>query len=196
MVVSHPTHASTAQAPAWLTALRATDEWRQAHTARDEHGRVVTPVFPWAETASNAAGPAGRSFLRFVQWLGERYGPRVALADYSRVKFAGYGAAPDTPPSLTTYSELAALVQRRAAWLRTQGLGPWQRLALCLPNSREVLALQYAAWAIGALVTPINMAQRDRARALLQGTAYHRIFVDREPAAFAAELGVDPTQAS
>ena len=65
---------------------------------------MVVPVFPWAETASNAAGPAGRSFLRFVQWLGERYGPRVALADYSRVKFAGYGAAPDTPPSLTTYS--------------------------------------------------------------------------------------------
>ena len=194
MVASHPTHASPAQAPAWLTALRATDEWRQAHTARDEHGRVVVPVFPWAETASNAAGPAGRSFLRFVQWLGERYGPRVALADYSRVKFAGYGAAPDTPPSLTTYSELAALIQRRAAWLRTQGVGPWQRLALCLPNSREVLALQYAAWAIGALVTPINMAQRDRARVLLQGTIYHRIFVDREPAAFAAELGVDPAR--
>ena len=191
MVASHPTHASPAQAPAWLTALRATDEWRQAHTARDEHGRVVVPVFPWAETASNTAGPPARSFLRFVQWLGERYGPRVALADYSRVKFAGYGAAPDTPPSLTTYSELAALIQRRAAWLRTQGVGPWQRLALCLPNSREVLALQYAAWAIGALVTPINMAQRGRARALLQGAAYHRIFVDREPAAFAAELGVD-----
>ena len=186
MAAPHPAHVS----PAWLTALRATDEWRQAHTARDEHGRVVMPVFPWAETASDATGPPGQSFLRFVQWLGERYGPRVALADYSRVKFAGYGAAPDTPPTLTTYSELAALIQRRAAWLRDQGVGPWQRLALCLPNSREVLALQYAAWAIGALVTPINMAQRDRARVLLQGTAYHRIFVDREPAAFATEFGV------
>ena len=38
------------------------------------------------------------------------------------------------------------------------------------------------------------MAQRDRARALLQGTTYHRIFVDREPAAFAAEFGVDPAR--
>ena len=38
---------------------------------------------------------------------------------------------------------------------------------------------------------PLNMAQQDRARALLQSTHYHRIFVDREPVAFAAEFGVE-----
>ena len=182
------------KAPHWLAALRAKNAWRQSHTALDADGQVVTPVFPWVRSTGSEEQPTDLSFLRFVEWLGEQYGSRVALADYSRVKFAGYGANPDAPPDITTYVELTELILRRAAWLQSESLGPWQRIALCLPNSREVLALQYAAWTIGALVIPVNMAQQDRARALLRSADYRRIFVDREPTAFAAEFGVDPAR--
>ena len=186
---AHPRQDRTHAAPAWLEALRTTDEWRLAHTAVDEEGQVVVPHFPWAETAKDAP-----SFIQFVGWLGRQYGRRVALADYSHIKFAGYGADPEAPPVLTTYADLTDMVLRRAAWLLARGIGPWQHIALCLPNSTEVLALQYAAWGIGALVTPINMDQLDRAKRLLGETAYQLVFVDRDPATFAAEHQLDPAR--
>ena len=172
------------RAPAWLNALRATEEWRLAHVALDEDGREAVPEFAWAQ-----AKPP--SFAGFVDWLGATFADRVAIVDYSGVRFSSRGE-PSGPPQLTTYAELVELVRSRAASLLDRGLGPWDHLALCLPNRLEVLALQYAAWSLGVVVSPINPDHRDRVGEILRSADHRLVFVEREPAAFAAAHGLDP----
>ncbi len=145
------------RAPAWLDELRATRDWRLAHTALDSAGHEVKPHFDWAEGKDP-------SFALFVRSLSERFGERIAVADYSGLRFGG-DVAPE--PATVTYARLAALVEERAASLRDKGLGPWDHIALALPNSLEVLVLQYAAWSLGAIVSPINPDQRDRVDEIL-----------------------------
>lgn len=174
------------RAPAWLDELRSTDEWRLAHTALDEDGRPVVPEFDWARGGSP-------SFARFIASLAERFGPRVAIVDYSGARFSAQ-AEPSIAPTRVTYADLASLVQRRAASLHARGIGPWDHLALCLPNCLEVLALQYAAWSLGAIVSPINPDQKDRIDDILHSADQRLVVVERDCAAFASAHRLDPAR--
>ncbi|HUE76152.1 MAG TPA: class I adenylate-forming enzyme family protein, partial [Chloroflexota bacterium] len=170
------------RAPDWLNTLRQTAEWRDAHIARDDSGQVVTPDFLWAE----AKEP---SFARFVTWLGKQYGDRVAIADYSAARIGPRAPAPG--PVTVTYRQLSQMVLARAAWLRDRGVGPWDHVAVCLPNCLEVLALQYAAACVGAIVSPINLDQRDRVGTILHSADHRLVFVGSRPEEFAATHALD-----
>ena len=82
------------RAPAWLDELRATPDWRLAHTALDSAGREVKPHFDWAKGTDP-------SFARFVRSLAERFGERIAVADYSGLRLGG-DAAPE--PATVTFT--------------------------------------------------------------------------------------------
>jgi len=55
-----------------------------------------------------------------------------------------------------TYAELEARCARAAGWLRAQGVGPGDRVALLLANRSAYLELVFAAARIGAIAVPIN----------------------------------------
>ena len=172
------------RAPAWLDELRATPDWRLAHTALDSAGREMKPDFDWAKGAAP-------TFAGFVRSLAERFGERIAVADYSGLRLGGEAAE---DPATVTYARLAGLVEHRAASLAERGLGPWDHIALCLPNSLEVLVLQYAAWSLGAIVSPINPDQKDRVDEILHSADHKLVFVEQDPVTYAAEHQLDPTR--
>ncbi len=172
-------------APTWLTELRLTTDWQAAHTAVDAHGVPVRAVFPWA-------GNRPPSFLAYVRWLGATYGSRIAVADYSHHRFSGQRPVAPVIASMTTYTDLVQGIARRANWLRLRGIGPWDHIAICLPNSVEVLAMQYAAWCLGAIVSPINMDQKDRVGAILASAEHRVVLVDSAPHDVASAYGIAP----
>jgi len=55
-----------------------------------------------------------------------------------------------------TYAELEARCARAAGWLRAQGVGPGDRVALLLANRSAYLELVFAAARVGAIAVPIN----------------------------------------
>ena len=55
-----------------------------------------------------------------------------------------------------TYAELEHSVQQLAGWLRAQGIGEGDRVALMLPNVPSFPVLYYAALRLGAVVVPMN----------------------------------------
>jgi acyl-CoA synthetase (AMP-forming)/AMP-acid ligase II len=70
---------------------------------------------------------------------------------------AGRAALIDGPTGrVLTYAELAASVRRAAAGLVAQGVTQGDTLALCSPNSPELVVAYFAALAAGALVTMVN----------------------------------------
>ena len=183
-----------ASAPAWLTQLRASADWRHAHTALDDGGIPVPVAYPWAPPGIQL------SFDAYLDSLRTRFGDRTAITDYSQVRFSSAGE-PDRPPSVITYGELLAIVARHRQHLLARGTGPWDHVLICLPNRLETLTIQYAAWSLGAVVSPINADQKDRIADILHstddlvesGTTVRRVvFVDVDPSAFAAGYGLDP----
>src|SRR5512140_2701335 len=91
------------RAPVWLDVLRSTPEWRLAHTPLDSAGNEARPVYPWA--FPGPASDEGFSFQAFLRSLDRQFGGRVAIADYSHVRFSAQGE-PDRAPTLHTYREL------------------------------------------------------------------------------------------
>ena len=57
---------------------------------------------------------------------------------------------------VATYSDLMIHVNRLAAWLAQEGIGPSDRVAIYLPNTPEYLSLFYGIWQAGAVAVPIN----------------------------------------
>jgi long-chain acyl-CoA synthetase len=55
-----------------------------------------------------------------------------------------------------TYAELASRARALAAGLQRLGVGPGARVALCLPNSTQLITGFYGIWRAGATVVPIN----------------------------------------
>ena len=55
-----------------------------------------------------------------------------------------------------TYADLEARCARAAGWLRAQGIGPGDRVALLLANRSAYLELVFAAARLGAIAVPIN----------------------------------------
>ena len=56
---------------------------------------------------------------------------------------------------------LLEAVTRAAAALRSAGVGPGDVVALMLPNCAEFVVTLFAAWRLGAAVTPINPSLTD-----------------------------------
>ncbi len=61
----------------------------------------------------------------------------------------------DLPPALT-YGQLDLRVRRAAGWLRAQGVGPGDVVALQLPRCLAFLELHLACLALGAATLPLN----------------------------------------
>ena len=55
-----------------------------------------------------------------------------------------------------SYAEFWALTAHCAEGLRQRGIGPGDRVGLCLPNSPASLFLAYGAWRLGATLVPIS----------------------------------------
>ncbi len=55
-----------------------------------------------------------------------------------------------------TYSELLDEAERLAGALSARGVGPGDRVAVLLPNVREMLAAHYAIPGLGAVIVPVN----------------------------------------
>ncbi|MFK5584718.1 long-chain-fatty-acid--CoA ligase [Serinicoccus sp. LYQ131] len=60
------------------------------------------------------------------------------------------------------YSDLEHSVRRLAGWLRAQGIGAGDRVALMLPNVPSFPVLYYATLRLGAVVVPMNPLFRKR----------------------------------
>ena len=61
-----------------------------------------------------------------------------------------------------TYAELARSVRQLAGWLRDQGVGSGDRVAIMLPNLPSFPVIYYAALRLGAVVVPMNPLFRRR----------------------------------
>ena len=59
-----------------------------------------------------------------------------------------------------TYAELDALVNRTAHALHARGLGAGGRVALCMGNAPELLAVTHAAGKLGAAAVPMSWRWR------------------------------------
>ena len=140
------------------------------------------------------------SFHRYLRSLDDRFGSRVAITDYTHVRFSPTGE-PDRPPALLSYHELIADVERHRQHLLARSIGAWDHVHLCLPNRLETLTLQYAAWSLGAIVSPINPEQRDRIGDILHSadalesrdSAPRRLVcIDGDVSSFASAYRLDP----
>jgi long-chain acyl-CoA synthetase len=74
---------------------------------------------------------------------------------------------PDRPALLfkgatLSYGSLARLTDRFAAALRSLGVKPGDRVALCLPNCPQFIVAEVGAWKVGAIVAPINPTYTER----------------------------------
>ncbi|GAA5159607.1 long-chain-fatty-acid--CoA ligase [Ornithinimicrobium tianjinense] len=74
---------------------------------------------------------------------------------------------PDRPAIIlddlvVTYGDLVASVRQLAGWLRDQGVGPGDRVAIMLPNLPAFPVLYFAALRLGAVVVPMNPLFRRR----------------------------------
>ena len=60
-----------------------------------------------------------------------------------------------------SYGDLAAASERLAATLRSNGVATGDRVALCIPQSPEAIALHLAAYRLGAVTVPISVLLGD-----------------------------------
>jgi long-chain acyl-CoA synthetase len=60
-----------------------------------------------------------------------------------------------------TYSQLASRARALAASLQDLGIGRGTRVAVCLPNSPELIISFYGTWLSGATVVPLNPAVKE-----------------------------------
>jgi long-chain acyl-CoA synthetase len=61
-----------------------------------------------------------------------------------------------------TYAELFARARSLAVGLQRLGVGRGERVAVCLPNSPELITTFYGAWLAGAVVVPLNPMAKER----------------------------------
>ncbi|WP_234018880.1 MULTISPECIES: AMP-binding protein [unclassified Streptomyces] len=75
-------------------------------------------------------------------------------------------AHPDSPAvrdrhGAWDYTALDRAAHRAASWLRAQGVGPGDRVAVRLGNVREFVALLFGTLRAGAVLVPVNPAMKD-----------------------------------
>jgi hypothetical protein len=67
-------------------------------------------------------------------------------------------------------ANFAADVRRVSAWLAEGGVGPGDVVAVALPNCVELITTMFAAWRLGAALTPLNPRSRRRRRIIRSPT--------------------------
>jgi len=78
-----------------------------------------------------------------------------------------------------TYAELAQRAAALAAWLRSGGVEPGDRVGIFLANRPEYLVMMWGAWWAGAAAVPINAKLHPREAAWILGHSGARLaFVD------------------
>jgi long-chain acyl-CoA synthetase len=90
-----------------------------------------------------------------------------------------------------TYAQLAAQAQAVAAGLRRLGLGRGDRVAVCLPNSAELIISIYGAWLAGATVVPVNPILTASELAWLVGDAAPALLIAAGDAAASAAAAAE-----
>ncbi|MCW8843315.1 MAG: AMP-binding protein, partial [Rhodobacteraceae bacterium] len=86
-------------------------------------------------------------------------------------------SAPDRPALFhgrdldASYGEFYARVMAVAGWLGAQGVSPGDRIGLFMKNLPQYLVAQYAIWAAGAVVVPINAKLHPREAAWILDNA-------------------------
>ncbi|WP_030815386.1 class I adenylate-forming enzyme family protein [Streptomyces sp. NRRL S-337] len=95
----------------------------------------------------------------------------------------------------------ACRVRRAAASLRSRGVGRGDVVALLLPNRADFVVALFAAWRLGATVTPVNPALTEGEVRYQLGDAGAAVVVTAEPspldgALTVAELGAGPEDAA
>ena len=83
--------------------------------------------------------------------------PFVGLPDRREAADPGGACVADGRGDATN-AEFADRVRRAAGALRDAGVGPDTVVAIALPNRSELVVTMFAAWRLGAAVTPINPA--------------------------------------
>ena len=105
------------------------------------------------------------------------------------------GSAPAliTAAGTVGYAELARLARRRAAWLRSAGLGPGSRLAVAAAEPLETLVAAFGAGAIGATTMLLDpAAPRREAARLIARFGGEAVLREGEVAAVRAPRRPDP----
>lgn len=106
-----------------------------------------------AGTNQKRQGASAITHTGLLRFQAQRCGPKPALWFRNRA---------------WTFAELAETTERWAALLASLGVAARQRVAFCAPNSPLAVALPYAAWACGAVATPLSpRATRDEVVRLL-----------------------------
>ncbi len=84
--------------------------------------------------------------------------PATALPDNLRINARRYPQRPALRflGAVTTYAELAAQVERVAAWLSQRGIGRGDRVLVDLQNCPQLAISHYAIWRCGAVLVPVN----------------------------------------
>lgn len=88
-----------------------------------------------------------------------------------------FQAVGDEPSFEATYADLLAGAERLASALAARGVAPGDRIALFLGNGPALVAAVLAAFRLGAVVVPINLAYRRREVAHILGDAQPRLLV-------------------
>src|SRR5579875_2722751 len=64
--------------------------------------------------------------------------------------------AQEAPDRVVTFAELQTLAGRVFSKFKREGVGPGDAVLFCAPNSPELLAAIFAAWASGARAVPVD----------------------------------------
>jgi len=91
-------------------------------------------------------------------WLLAKHLNRAA--DRVAVRAIDYRTGDET--GCWTYGEVWLRARRMAGALRRAGIRPGDRVALCLPNSVQLIAAYYGAWLAAAVVVPCDSMASDR----------------------------------
>jgi long-chain acyl-CoA synthetase len=107
-----------------------------------------------------SAQSTGGSALNLAHWLERtaQLGPERPALFLGRDQVADYG-------------QFFARSMSVAGWLRAQGVGPGDRVAIFMPNCPDYMIFFYAIWAAGAVVVPINAKLHGREADFILGDA-------------------------
>lgn len=90
--------------------------------------------------------------------------PDVGLAEFvlgpAQARGAMRAVVEPTTGRELTYSQLISAVRETGAGMVERGVAPGDVVALCAPNSIELLVAVYATLSIGAIVTTTNRSSR------------------------------------
>ncbi|MBI5378730.1 MAG: long-chain fatty acid--CoA ligase [Nitrospirae bacterium] len=117
-------------------------------------------------------------------WILERN--LAAYSDRMAVRFLDHETLVERES--LTYAELFARAKSLAVGLRRLGISRGERVAVCLPNSPELITTFYGAWLAGAVVVPLNPLAKERELGYQLGDAGTRVLIASSGSAGASSV--------